>query len=258
MRLFGARQQIVIVRAVTLPDKLCAGIQFAPLANTGRRLPQTGSSRRIRRDGDRARSFEVQCEHSKIEDFLAIDKLETHIVKGMSPLAVRPPQFRILDLKFETGDLSDDLVRSRDDRVARRRRPRSLASMLASTTLPSCRCDANRLKRFPIHPLQADRLVNTTGREAGSPVPAKRTLFFSNVRSTPTGSFHSVFSRFAPGPNVANRAVEADLENVSAGPQRLLYVETVRHEHILRPSDVLSVETDAGDSVEPSATSSCS
>ena len=34
------------------------------------------------------------------------------------------------------------------------------------------------------------------------------------------------------------------------GAQRLLYVETVRHEHILRPSDVLSVEPDAGDGVE--------
>ncbi len=116
VRLFGARQQIVIVRAGDATDKAMRGNPIRALGEyrsaVYHKLKGLAEFIGMAIEHDRSKSH---ASTPAIEDFLAIDKLETHIVKGMSPLAVRPPQFRILDLKFEIGDFSDDLGRSRDD-----------------------------------------------------------------------------------------------------------------------------------------------
>ena len=102
MRLFGARQQIVIIRAGALLTSYAPESNSRPSQIPVARLPQIEALAEfigMAVEHDRSKS---NASTPTIEDFLAIDKLETHIVKGMSPLAVRPPQFRILDLKFET------------------------------------------------------------------------------------------------------------------------------------------------------------
>ena len=111
--------------------------------------------------------------------------------------------------------------------------------------------------RFPIHPLKRIGLLPQVAKRGPQSQPNEHCSFRMSIRPDRIVPF-GLFSGFAPGPNVGNRAAKADLENVSAGPQRLLYVETVRDEHILRPADVLSVETDAGDSVGLGDSSICS
>ena len=73
----------------------------------------------------------------------------------------------------------------------------------------------------------------------------------ANVRSTANRIVpFGLLPGFAPGSNVGNRAAKADLKDVSAWSERLLYVETVCHEHILCPSDVLPVEPNTRDGIE--------
>jgi hypothetical protein len=116
MRLFGARQQIVIVRSGNAADKTVRGDPIRALRKdrpaVHDKLKALAELIGMAIEGDRSKS---NASTPAIEHFLAIDKLETHIVKGMSPLTVRPPQFRILDLKLMIRDFSHDLRRSRDE-----------------------------------------------------------------------------------------------------------------------------------------------
>ncbi len=95
MRLFGARQQIVIVRSGNATDKtvrgnpICAFCEDRPAVY--QKLKALAEFIDMPIQDDRSKS---NASTPAIEDLLAIDKFETHIVKGMDPGPVWPPQFR--------------------------------------------------------------------------------------------------------------------------------------------------------------------
>ena len=116
MRPLRARQQILIVLSGKATDKAVRGNPIRALRKDRpavyHELKAFAEFIGMAVERDRSKS---DASTPAIENFRAIDQLKTHIVKRMNPLAVRPPQFRIFDLKFQVGELSHDLGRPRDD-----------------------------------------------------------------------------------------------------------------------------------------------